>query len=220
MTEELIVKEPSLRLLSEEETLIIDACDGTETIAERKTTGSNDHASFEAGIDASFLEWDLNHPSIATEDILIQVYGQTKDATYENLFASFAQDLNQLCLSQHQIKQFCRAHYKWMRADGYSTFFLFKKEERYFVARVGRGSGIYFNALYVRVDRFEDDILSLATHKHRLVIPYIGPSFTPTEEERTLMRTLLDRLGRMACVSKATIEPTRLIQTLKEIMGI
>lgn len=48
--------------------------------------------------------------------------------TFAKIFTSFRGDLDKLCLTQHQIKAFCKKHANWLRTNGYATFFLFKVE--------------------------------------------------------------------------------------------
>jgi hypothetical protein len=149
-----------LRLLSGDESLIIDECDGTETIAKAK-------AVFPSGIDGDFKNWGTDKPGTATEATAVDVHELIKNATFANMFTSFGTDLDKLCLTQSQIIQFCKKFPSWLRHDGYATFFLFKVEDQFFVALVGVSSV----GLYVLVHRFEDVDVWDAEDRRRLVVP-------------------------------------------------
>ena len=45
-------------------------------------------------------------------------------------------DQDSLCLTQYQIKMFCKKNSGWLRNDGHVTFFLFKVDGQFFVAGV------------------------------------------------------------------------------------
>ena len=80
-------------------------------------------------------------------------------------------DLNSLCLTQPQIIHFVEKHKKWLRTDGYGTFFLFKVGEELFVAYV------YFDGygrLKVFVYRFSFDYVWYAGCGHRVVVPQLA----------------------------------------------
>jgi hypothetical protein len=80
-------------------------------------------------------------------------------------------DLNKLVMTQSQIIQFVQKHRKWLRTDGYATFFLFKVGDEFFVADV------FFNddgRLEVYVYRFSDDDVWRAEVRHRIVIPQLN----------------------------------------------
>ncbi len=149
-----------LRLLSKGESIVIDSCDGSETLANAKET-------FKSGIDGDFKNWGTDKPGVATEDTAVQVYELVQNATFAQMFGFLGTDLNKLCLSQSQIKTFCRKYSNWLRQDGYATFFLFKGGDQFFVAGVLVGSG----GLGVCVSRFEYDYVWYAECLHRMVVP-------------------------------------------------
>ena len=101
-----------LKLLSKGESVIIDACDG------------------------DFKGWGTDQPGRATVATPVDVHELIKDATFAKMFGSFGTDLDKLCLTQSQIKNFCKKHPSWLRTDGYATFFLFKENNEFFVAGV------------------------------------------------------------------------------------
>ncbi len=149
-----------LRRIFETETIIIDACDGLETLANAKET-------FKSGIDSDFKSWSTNKSGIATAETAVQVHEMVKDATFAQMFGSLGASLDKLCLTQHQIKMFCKKHPKWLQADGYSTFFLFKVDNQFFVALVHVDS----DGLSVYVDRLEIDYVWDTSYAHRVVVP-------------------------------------------------
>jgi len=151
-----------LKLLSSDTPIIISACDGTHTLAKAKNV-------FKSYISSDFKDWGLNKPGKRTEETAVEVHEMVKDATFAQMFGSLGADLDKLCLTQHQIEIFCEDHSGWLRIDGYTTFFLFKEDERFFVAGVGVGSG----GLGVDVDRLEDGRVWRADRRRRLVSPQL-----------------------------------------------
>ena len=151
-----------LKLISEAHEIIIETCDGSQTIATAKET-------FKSGIDSDFKSWGTNKAGASTEKTPVQVHEMVKDATFAQMFGSLGIDLDKLCLTQHQIKTFCEVHKEWLRKDGYATFFLFKVDEQFFVASVHVSS----DGLYVRVCRFGDDRVWRAENFLRMVVPQL-----------------------------------------------
>lgn len=155
-------EDPILRLLSEDETITIAPCDGSRCI------GTQD-AVF-GFIDPTYKGSDFNKRGQPTEAMKVDVHEMVKDATFAKMFGSLgAPDLNKLCLSQDQVVEFCKNHSKWLRSDGYATFFLFKENENFFVARVRVSSG----GLRVGVDGLEDDGVWGAVCARRVVAPQL-----------------------------------------------
>ncbi len=153
-------KEPILHLLSAGTTILVDACDGSETLAQAKDV-------FKSGIDADFTNWSLDQPSVATPAMATAVYEMRRDANFVQMFGSLGSDLDKLCMTQHQIKVFCKKNKKWLRKGGFATFFLFKSNGHFFVAYVGvRGDG-----LLVCVHRFERGYVWHAEDLPRVVVP-------------------------------------------------
>lgn len=153
------------RLISGGESIIIDACDGSETIADAKD-------AFKSGIDPGFENWGTNKSGVATEDVAVQVNEMVKDATFAQMFGSLGTDLDKLCLTQHQVKKFCKKHANWLRADGYGTFFLFKVEDEYFVVSVD----VHSDGLVVGVNRLGLDYVWHGAYRHRVVSPQLNHS--------------------------------------------
>jgi len=167
---------PILHPISDGSTsLFFSACDGSEIIA-----GARD--VFESGIDSEFKRWDLiNRPSKATGKTPAEAYRLLKSATLKEMFTSLSPfDLGVLCVTEHQIKTFCKEYQNWFWAEGCrtsfitGTFFLTKKNwkvpttlDNLFVVHVG----MYSVGLSVRAYRFGDDSVWDADDHRRLVVP-------------------------------------------------
>lgn len=156
-----------LSLISENEILRIEPANGYETLAEAK-------AVFPTGIDNDFKNWSTNKGEGATMDTMVQVYEMEQDANFKEMFMSLSKNLDKLCLTQHQIKIFCKNYPHWLRADGLATFFLFKVkkneeqlEDQYYVADVDVDGG----GLYIMLYRYSSGITWDAEAKRRLVVP-------------------------------------------------
>ena len=153
---------PFLKLISANETLILDECDGTETLAMAKNTFK--------WIDPDLKNWDTDKKGPATGKTPIQVFEITKDATSAEMFDSLSSDKKKLCLTQHQIKNFVRKHRNWLRTDGYATSFLFEENNDFFVARVF----VFPGGLFVYVLRFEYSPVWNAVFRPRFVVPQLA----------------------------------------------
>ncbi len=165
--EALMGKQPEkaliLKLISEAHEIIIETCDGSQIIANAKET-------FKSWIDNDFRNWGTNKAGKSTQKTPIQVHEMVKNATFAQMFNSLSIDLDKLCLTQHQIKTFCEVHKEWLRKDGYATFFLFKVEDQFFVARVR----VYSGGLRVNVSRFGRDCVWPAGYSLRVVVPQLA----------------------------------------------
>ena len=165
--ESLMGKQPEkaliLKLISEAETLMIDDVDGRQTLATAKDV-------FPSGIDGDFKNWGLDKAGVATKETSVQVHEMHKDATFAQMFGSLGADLDKLCLTQHQIKTFCKKYPNWLRTDGYGTFFLFKVGDQFFVASVR----LYSDGLYVRVDGLGYGHVWRAGRRPRVVVPQLA----------------------------------------------
>lgn len=153
-----------VKLISGAEILELDETDGKATIAKAKDT-------FPGWIDPDFKGYGCDVKSEPTKKTQVTVYEMIKDGTFAQIFGGMSDDLDSLCLTQPQIIQFVQKHRKWLRTDGYATFFLFKVGDGFFVA------GVYFyggGRLGVRVDRFSYDYVWRAEDRHRVVVPQLA----------------------------------------------
>lgn len=153
-----------LKLISGAETLTLDPTDGTEVIAE---VGS----LFNGYLDSDFRNWKTNVKGNPTEAQNVQVHEMTKDGTFEQIYGGLGDNLDVVCLSQAQIIQFVKKHRKWLRTDGYGTFFLFKVGDEFFVAGVSVHSA---GSLFARVNRFSYGHVWYAERRRRFVVPQLA----------------------------------------------
>jgi hypothetical protein len=154
-----------VRLISGAEVLTLDPTDGKETIAKAGDL-------FTGYLDDDFESYGTNVPSPATGKMNVAVHEMIKDGTFAQIFGSMSDDLNSLCLTQPQIIQFLKKHRKWLHADGYGTFFLFKvakgNDSELVVARVFGDEGLRAN-----VHRFSYDGVRNAGLRLRVVVPQL-----------------------------------------------
>ena len=149
-----------LKLISGAETLELEPTDGKETIAKAKDT-------FPGWIDGDFKNYDTDVKGKPTDKANVQVHEMIKDGTFAQIFGGLSDNLDSLCLTQAQIIQFVKKHSKWLRTDGYGTFFLFKVNEEFFGAYVH----MYEGSLWAFVYRFSFDCVWFAGHRYRVVVP-------------------------------------------------
>ena len=149
-----------LKRLYSDDTITISAVDGSKTITNSKDV-------FKLWIDPYFEDWNLNKPDQATSEIKIQVYEMTQNANLKQMFSSLNDCLDKLCLTQHQIAEFCAKDQKYLRQNCRPTFFLFKVDGEYFVADVY----VYLDGLFVIVHSFENSNTWGGKFHHRLVVP-------------------------------------------------
>ncbi len=97
----------------------------------------------------SFLKDDklriLNKRERQTPKCEIAIYDLVVSATFDEIFHSLSDDLDSLCLTQHQILKVCENYKKYLKL-GYATFFLVKKKRffrkpKYYVIFVGNHGG-------------------------------------------------------------------------------
>ncbi len=116
-----------LKLISGGTEIIIGETDGKSIIAYAEDT-------FPGHIDPNFVNFGTNVKSQPTKKVKVQVFEQIKDGTFAQIFGGFGENLDRLCLTQSQIIRFVKDYAKWLRTDGYGTSFLFKEDNKYFVA--------------------------------------------------------------------------------------
>jgi len=101
----------------------------------------------------------------------VDVHEMAKDATFSQMFGGLNADVNKICFTQHQIKNFVKKHRAWLRTEGYATFFLFKSKGNFFVASVAFYSD---GSLRVDVGRFGGSCVWRAGSRFRLVVPQLA----------------------------------------------
>jgi hypothetical protein len=158
-----VIKEVFLKLISGGHSLTIDAVDGSEILADAEDVF--------AYIDSDLKNWGADEKGPATGETFVEVHEIVKDAMFSQMFGLPDSDIRKLCLTQHQIKNFVKKHRKWLRTEGYGTFFLFKSNDQFFVARVRFASGV---KLLVHVYRFGIDYVWAAECRLRMVVPQLA----------------------------------------------
>ncbi|MFZ2154148.1 MAG: hypothetical protein WAV16_02855 [Candidatus Moraniibacteriota bacterium] len=157
------LKNEFLKLISGNETLTIDACDGTKILAE-----ANDVFKY---VDLEFKSWSADRRGQATVETSVEVYEIEKDATFVQMFSSLSSDVRRLCFTQNQIIDFVKKHRKWLQTIDHGTFFLFESTGEIFVANVSVESG---GLLWVEVFRFGHLSVWHVGIPPRLVIPKLA----------------------------------------------
>jgi hypothetical protein len=129
------------RPISGNKPFMINAVSGTETLADA-------HDVF-GHIDPNFKNWGTDKAELATTETTVEIYEMKKDATFSQIFGELSTDIRNLCFTQHQIKNFVKKYYHWLKTAKCTTFFLFKSKRNFFVALVSFSSGGEF-FVYIR----------------------------------------------------------------------
>lgn len=122
-------------------------------------------------IDSDFENYGTDKKGVATEDMEMAVLEQDKNGTLKEIFVSIHKDLDSMVMTQEQIITFCKDHKELLHPTWY-TFFLFKSNNEFFVARVYVSSG----GLGVCVYRFSRDSVWFADRRRRFVVPQLALS--------------------------------------------
>src|SRR3989344_2680195 len=109
--------------------LIIPATDGKENLS--------DPSVFPGWVDPDLERWGCNVVSKAKLETPVAVHELCANGTFQQIFGGQGIDLDQLCLTPHQIKQFVIKYPEHLHPQGFGIFFLFKVDEQFFVAGVG-----------------------------------------------------------------------------------
>lgn len=146
-------------MIFEGEKVIIDSLPAGGTVIAK-----SEHVFYNVHVDPEY--GDLKNEQIASEKKEVIIYELKQDATFSKMFNSLNDDLDKLCLTQSQIVDFCQKKYKYLHQDGV-TFFLFKENEEFFVAKIA----VRFGRKSIMVDRFDNDFVFKAEHGIYLVVP-------------------------------------------------
>ncbi len=160
------------RCISAGRTIVLGATDGTETLAKASEV-------FPGWVDPDFLNWGLDVPDSATPETPVVVEEMAEDGTFRQVFEGFGLPLDQLCMTQSQIKKFCAKHRAELRTGGFGTFFLLKKKvcegneevgisPQFFVAGVHIDD---LGRLWVGVSGFDNGNVWNARNRYRIVVP-------------------------------------------------
>lgn len=101
---------------------------------EKFITESDDVFSYK---EYDFAELVDKNEAVPTEETRVVIFELRKGAKFNQMFASLPEnDLDKLCLTQHQIISFVEDNKKEMDNDNGLTFFLFRDNDNYHVALV------------------------------------------------------------------------------------
>ncbi|MGC9611065.1 MAG: hypothetical protein ABSE68_02505 [Minisyncoccia bacterium] len=150
------------------EPVVLRAANGMEVIANAEDVFSV--------IDTDFKECSTEFGP-GRKETPVQVCEVVKDSPFERVFTSLSSDLKKICLTQHQIKMFCREYAERLRGDEYGTYILFETVRGLSVATIlayPKGpSGIFGRnfslKIFKRYLKDERSIYSLG--KPRIVVP-------------------------------------------------
>ena len=162
------VMNPVLRPLARD--LVLDPTDGLGMIGGATKVFTN-------YIDPDFKNYGCNVTGQATRETKVVLHEMVQDATFAQIFGSFGVGLDQLCLTQDQIIQFCVRHHHHLRSDGYATFFLFKVGNAFFVVDVLWRGG---RELLVYVRRLTDDGVWNGEYCHWVVVQLTPVALPPS----------------------------------------
>ncbi len=153
-----------IKLISAGKRIVISAANGNETL----TTAHNGFSS----ISSDFENWGCDKAKQVTHEVIVEVYEQTEDATYPEIFGSVDQNFDHLALTISQIKNFVMNYAKdyLLEAEWTCFRFLFKEGDEFFVADVRVLSD---GKLDFRITRFLDGSVRHADYHHRIVVPQL-----------------------------------------------
>ena len=134
-------------------------------------------------IDSDFKSWGLDKKSENTNEVKLAVFELVINVDYRTMFGELSNDLDKLCLTQAQVIEFVKSYPDQLKQDGYVTFFMFKKDSKYFVAHVDFHS---YGCRQVYVRRFEDAYVWNAGRRHRLVVPQLDSGKLESSDTLTL----------------------------------
>jgi len=110
---------------------------------------------------------NLNNEQVFSKETEVNVYELKQNATLFQMFTFLSNDLDRLCLTQSQIVNFCEKNFEYLRQDGFVTFFLFKENNKFFVAKVN----VKFGRQTVFIHRLDYNNIWKSEHALRLVVP-------------------------------------------------
>lgn len=132
---------------------------GKDTIADATNVFNN-------WIDPDFRNYGTNKESGDTKKEEFKVFEMDKDGTFKNIFIN----PDEMKMTQGQIIEFCKEHQGLLGQEGWSTFFLFKTGDEFFVAAVV----VLSDGLRVYVHRFSREFVWYGVYRHRMVVPQLA----------------------------------------------
>jgi len=105
------------------------------------------------------------------------VFEIVQSAEPEEIFKSLLknQSIDRLCLSQHQVIDFCKTHRNWLAKDYLTNFFLIKNQEMEITSANNLSVVAVNGTENLRICRFEFDYKSICSgmFPHRFIVPRI-----------------------------------------------
>lgn len=153
-----------LKLVS---TVVLSATDGKEMLVSASDVFDKIEVSGEQ-------IWQFQVPAQSTGETRVTVHKMMRNGHFPKIFQDLGGNdrdrLWQLCLTQSQIKAFCRDRSNWLCANGSGNFFLFRTISQLFVACVRkRASG----KLDLEFHDFASAQIWEGDDHHRVVVPQL-----------------------------------------------
>jgi len=153
-----------LTLLSDGESLFIDACDGGFVLTQTKKM-------FMSRLETDTVEVPFDKRRIKTEETFVEVYEVTSDSDFKKMFTSVSPRLGILHFTQDQIIKFLEKYPNWLCSSG-ANLFLFEAFDKFFIAVVR----VEEDGLSVAFREFGDEDVWESRCKHRLITPAEFPA--------------------------------------------
>lgn len=122
---------------------------------------------FTAWIDSDFKNYGLSEKTSKSEAMDMSVMELTENGTFKQIFESFGNPFDSLVVTQGQVIEFANTI---EMDDQYDYFFLLKKDNEFFVARVH----VLDRELEACVGRFSDVHVWHAEYRPRVVVPQLA----------------------------------------------
>ncbi len=158
---ETAVKTAYLKSLLADEQIVIPVTSGLRRIANAKDV-------FTHGIDLDFERLGTNKPSGGRLETDVKVFEPYQEATLKQMFMSFGELPDDLCMTEEQIIVFCEKHKDKLHRGRDGNFFLFKLGDEFFVAIV---SVMKNDEMYARLRYLKGNGHAWFASQHRLFVP-------------------------------------------------
>jgi len=159
---ETICKKEFLKELFPKKELVLPPNDGQKVIA-------NSSDVFKFWIDPWFLREKHKQRQKISAKTPVKVYEIIDDVSFDEIFNLFHKNLNNYCLTQSQIIDYCQLYSDYLRKGGYESYFLFKEDYQFFLAYVY----VYSDGLEINSISLKSSCILSAEDKLRLILPKI-----------------------------------------------
>lgn len=151
---------------ADDKLMIIDKCDGTQIISKTKYCGGGPFQS----VSHDFHDLKADEYGHATPKTVVDCYDIVKDGMISDYLNSITKDTEELCLTQDQIVEFIRKHYRYLGVRHNPLFIPFKSYDCFFVAHFHIPQIYNEDYLYVRVYEFNDERVWSAEYSRIMVV--------------------------------------------------